>query len=257
MDYFIGDQYVPCPGTENLFTEQIYRMPRVHSCYRPPADPGIVPPPFFKNGYITFGSFNDPRKITRSFLKVWSVLMHLFPDSKILMKYANLDRPMGQKRWRQWFMEDGIAADRLQFEPFSSTAFDYFKSWNNVDIALDPFPYNGGTTTMDALWMGVPVVSMGGRLTVSTTSASLLTEVGLPVAATAEQYIALAAQMVSAIRERPQIRQQLRDTMLTSRLMDEKGLTRTLGTAYREMWRTWCNSQVRHSGSMKGLGEDA
>ena len=113
---------------------------------------------------------------------------------------------------------------------------------NEVDIALDPFPYTGGTTTLETLWMGVPVVSLTGRLAVNQCGACLLATVGLPVANTLEQYIALAALMAKAIPEQPDSRRNLRETLKRSQLMDEVGMTRTLEAAYREMWRRWCQS---------------
>ena len=241
MDYFIGDAHMPCPGTEHLFTEKVYRLPRAVCCYRPPADPGIRPPPYFQNGYITFGCFNDPRKITEDVAKVWSILLHLHRDSKLILKYQYLDREIAQRRLRGWFASYGISSDRLVFEGRSFAA-EYLDRYNDIDIALDPFPYNGGTTTLDTLWMGVPIVSISGRLAVACSGASSLSAVGLPVAKTVEEYIALANQLVNAIPTTPGIRHQIREAMVQSPLMDEIGLVRALEAAYREMWHTWCAS---------------
>jgi predicted O-linked N-acetylglucosamine transferase (SPINDLY family) len=239
MDYFLGDAYMPCPGTDHLFTEQVYRLPRVNGCYRPSCEVETTIPPFFRNGHITFGSFNDPKKIGREVIKVWSVILHLHPSSKLFLKYGNLGHEMVQRRLRGWFQEDGISADRLRFEG-AGTSLQFLHAINEVDIALDPFPYNGGTTTLETLWMGVPVVSITGRLAVNQAGACLLATVGLPVANTLEQYIVLAALMAKAIPEQPDSRRNLRETLKRSQLMDEVGMTRTLEAAYRDMWRHWC-----------------
>jgi predicted O-linked N-acetylglucosamine transferase (SPINDLY family) len=243
MDYFIGDQHLPCPGTEHLFSEKICRLGRIHSCYSPFVDPGIEPPPCLRNGFITFGSFNDPRKIHRDTIKVWSVILHLHPGSKMLLKYWNLETELGSRRIREWFLEDGIGLERLQFEGLSR-GIEYAACWNKIDLHLDSFPYNGGTTTLDAIWMGVPVVSVGGRMTVASCAASILSEVGIPVASTLEQYIAMAALLAKTIPNTPDMRSRLRETVLKSKIMDGVDLVQELEIAYRRMWRTWCAEQL-------------
>lgn len=239
MDYFLGDSQMPCPGTEHLFTETIYRLNHAQYCYRPFGDPGLAGAPCLTNGFITFGCFNKPRKITRELVKIWSVILHLHPDSKLLLKYMDFDRSSVQRRVLAWFTEDGILADRIEFEG-QSGAVEFLASMNRVDIALDTYPYNGGTTTLETLWMGVPVVAMRGRLAVSCCSASFLSALGFPVAGTPEQYIALANQLVEAVPKTPYLRQQIRAAMLKSTLMDEQGMVRALEEALRKMWRKWC-----------------
>ncbi len=239
VDYFIGDQHIPCPGTEHLFSEQIYRLPRVLTCFRPLADPGVTAPPCFSNGFITFGSFNDTRKISRDLVKVWSVILHLHPGSRMLLKSLTMDKEIVQQRFREWFLADGIAADRLRFEG-PGTPFNFLCSVNAVDVALDTVPYAGGTTTLETLWMGVPVVSMAGRLAVSEQASSLLPAVGLPVASTLGQYIALASELTKGIPQQPESRAQLRTRFRQSPLMDERGMTHAIEAAYRDLWRHWC-----------------
>ena len=241
IDYFIGDSHTPAHGTERFFSETVYRLPRP-CAYRPHADVGIAESPFFKNGYITFGSFNNPRKITRETIKLWSAILQLTPSSKIVLKYADLEKPVVQARLRDWLIEDGISEERIQFQG-ESQMLEYLCSWSEVDIALDTFPYNGGTTTMDALWMGVPVVTLAGRTPVACTGASLLSAVGLPVAYTPEQYISIAMFLVQSIPKTPGIRRQVRNAIARSEIMDEVGMARSLETAYREMWIKWCRSR--------------
>jgi protein O-GlcNAc transferase len=249
MDYFLGDAHMPCPGTEHLFTEKIFRLKHTQYCYRPIGnfgDPAPAGSPYFSNGYITFGCFNKPRKITRAVAKVWSLILHLNPDSKLLLKFGGLSLHMVQRRLREWFLEDGISGQRLVFEDSSPPA-EYMNGWNRVDIALDPFPYNGGTTTLDALWMGVPVVSVSGRLAVNCCGASFLSAIGFPLASSFEEYVSLASQLVKAIPITPNMRQRVREAMLRSPLMDELGLLRALQNAYREMWCIWCAAQTEVS----------
>lgn len=246
MDYFVGDAYLPCPGTEHLFTEKVYRLPRPLAAYRPPGDPGLGPPPCLKNGYITFGCFNDPRKITADVAKVWAILLHLNPGAKLILKYQFLEREICQRRIRGWFAEYGISMDRLIFEG-KSKAMEYLGRYNTIDIALDPFPYNGGTTTFDTLWMGVPLVSLCGRLAVACSGASNLSALGLPVAKTIDEYISLANQLARDMPNTPRIRQHIREALIKSPLMDEVGLVRALEDAYRDMWRTWCATQQPQS----------
>ena len=242
MDYFLGDAHMPCPGTDEYFSEKVYRLDRVHCCYRPMADFPLAPSPYFVNGYLTFGSFNGPKKITREMAKIWAVILHLHAGSRLLLKFNNLESKLVQRRLRQWFSDDGIAPDRVSFEGASAVP-EYVKHYSKIDIALDPFPYTGGTTTMDALWMGVPVISLSGRLAVSSCGATLLSAVGLPVAQTPEQYISLAAQFAKAIVASPEIRCRIRDAISKSSLMDQPGLIYALENAYRDMWRTWCVKQ--------------
>jgi predicted O-linked N-acetylglucosamine transferase (SPINDLY family) len=169
------------------------------------------------------------------------VILHLHPGSKLFFKYGNLGYEIVQRRLRGWFQEDGISADRLHFEG-AGTSLEFLHAVNEVDIALDPFPYNGGTTTLETLWMGVPVVTITGRLAVNQAGACILATVGLPVANTMEQYVALAALMAKAVPEQPDSRRKLRETLKRSQLMDEVGMTRTLEAAYRDMWRRWCQT---------------
>ena len=238
MDYFIGDAHMPCPGTEHLFSEKLYRL-RAESCYRPLADVPLAPPPCLERGYVTFGSFNNPRKIARDVVKLWSAILHLAPRSRLLLKYRGLDTEAVQDRYRSWFLEDGIVPERIRFLG-ASLPLDYLRAFGEIDIALDPFPYNGGTTTLDSLWMGVPVVTLAGRLAVQRSGASVLSACGLNdlVAHTPEQYLADTVPRI------PDLRRQVRQALQSSPLMDEIGLVRSVENAYRDMWRAWCRAQV-------------
>jgi predicted O-linked N-acetylglucosamine transferase (SPINDLY family) len=242
MDYFIGDQHIPKPGTEHLFSEKIYRLPRVHSSFRPAGDANIIRPPYFANGYITFGCFNNQRKINQDVVKVWCVIMHLTPGSRMILKCQGLASALNQQPLKEWFSEGGIALDRIHFEDRSANR-EYLEALNRIDIALDPFPYNGGTTSQDALWMGVPLVSLEGRLAVGCAGKNILSTVGLPVATSPEHYVTLACALAQAMPTTPDIRVKVHTAMKNSALLDEPGLMRALEEAYRTMWTTWCATQ--------------
>ncbi|HTS48136.1 MAG TPA: hypothetical protein VMH05_09340, partial [Bryobacteraceae bacterium] len=245
IDYFLGDAETPCPGTEHLFTEQVYRLGRPQGCYRPfRADLAVQPAPCLERGYITFGCFNNPQKISRDAVKLWSAILHLVQQSRLLLKFRGMETTAFQNRYRQWFQEDGIEAGRLLFAGHSP-AETFLAGYGLIDLALDPFPYNGGTTTLDALWMGVPVVTLAGRLAVQRDGASILSAAGLAdfVAHTPEQYLKIALFLAGVIPEKPDLRSELRRALAASPFMDEAGLVRDVENAYRDMWHTWCRKR--------------
>ena len=243
MDYFIGDAQMPCPGTEHLFTEFVYRLPRSLCCYRPTADVPVARAPYFERGYVTFGCFNRPHKINRDVVRLWSAILHLAPRSRMLLKSHGMETESIQQRLREWFSEDGIPRERVQFAG-ASLPMQYLVDYGAIDIALDPFPYNGGSTTIDALWMGVPVVTLAGRLAVQCCGASILTAAGLPdfIAQTPEQYLKIALYLAAVVPKTPDLRQEIRRALAGSPLMDEIGIVRDVEKVYREMWRTWCRA---------------
>jgi predicted O-linked N-acetylglucosamine transferase (SPINDLY family) len=244
MDYFLGDAEMPCPGTEHLFSETVYRLPSCVCCFRPTDSVPVDTAPFLERGYITFGCFNNPQKINREVVKLWSAILHLVPDSRLLLKWHLLEREVVQHRFERWFAEDGIPPGRLRFAGASNTT-DYLKEYGEIDIALDPFPYNGGSTTLDSLFMGVPVVTLAGRLAVQRIGASLLIGAGLPdlVTYSPKQYVTTAVFLAGTVPKIPGSRHNLRKALQSSPLMDEIGLVRSVENAYRDMWRTWCLKQ--------------
>ncbi len=146
-----------------------------------------------------------------------------------------------QNRFRDWFAADGIAPERLQFAGATPPA-EYLAEYGGIDIALDPFPYNGGSTTLDALWMGVPVVTLAGRLAVQCDGKTVLTAAGLAdlVAETPEDYLKIALFLAGTVPKMPDLRANVRHALQSSPLMDEPGLVKNVEDAYRDMWRAWC-----------------
>jgi protein O-GlcNAc transferase len=252
MDYFLGDAQLPCDGIEHLFSETVVRLPVV-CCYRPFADVPVAPAPSRERGYLTFGSFNNPRKITREVVQLWSAILHLAPGSRLLLKYGTLEIEEVQNRFRQWFTEDGISPERITLAG-ASPQVEYLGAFGEIDVALDPFPYNGGSTTLDTLWMGVPVVTLAGRLAVQRAGASILAAIGMQdlIAQTPEQYVNAALFLAESAQKIPDLRQNVRQALRSSPLMDEIGFVRSLEKAYRNMWRAWCRQTENNDPQKSG-----
>jgi predicted O-linked N-acetylglucosamine transferase (SPINDLY family) len=245
IDYYLGDPEMPCPGAEHCFSEAVYRLPRAAACYRPPVDVPVAPSPSLKNGYITFGSFNNPAKIGREVVKVWAEIMRQVPGSRILLKYRTMETEVMRDRYQGWFRKEGIARERVQLVGPSKPT-EYLESYGLIDIALDPFPYQGGSTTLDTLLMGLPMVALAGRLTVQRGTSSILKSMGLAdmVTQSPEQYVKAAVFLTGILGKIPDIRHNIRKAFQASPFMDERGFTRDLEAAYRDMWRIWCRKQA-------------
>jgi predicted O-linked N-acetylglucosamine transferase (SPINDLY family) len=245
MDYYLGDREMPCPGTEHCFSETLYRLPRSTACYRLTVDVPLAPSPCLERGYITFGSFNNPNKIGRDVIRVWAAVLRSVPHSRIVLKFWAMDTEALRDRYLAWFCREGISPDRVQFEGPASTGA-YLAAYGQIDIALDPFPYQGGSTTLDTLLMGVPIVAMAGRLAVQRGASSILKSIGLGdmVTDSPEQYVKAAVFLAGIVGKIPDIRKNVRKAFETSGFRDEPGFTRDLEAAYRDMWRTWCRKQA-------------
>ena len=178
MDYRLTDPYLDPPGQdERFYCEQSVRLPETYWCYRPPIEtPPVNALPALEAGHVSFGCLNNFCKVTPPALAAWSRLLQAVPGSRLLLHaHAGSHRD----RVRGFLAEQGISAERLAFVDFLPTA-EYFGVYQRIDVALDPFPYGGGTTTCDALWMGVPVVSLAGQTAVGRGGVSILSNLGLP-----------------------------------------------------------------------------
>jgi predicted O-linked N-acetylglucosamine transferase (SPINDLY family) len=239
--YRLSDARSDPPGlTEHLHTETLVRLPHSQWCYRPwvPID-HATEPPFRRNGFITFGSFNNMPKLSRTVLKLWFEILARLPDSRLVI----VGVPDGSARERliRDFGDAGIDASRITIVP-RVPLDQYFRWFDAVDIALDTMPYSGGTTTCDTLWMGVPVVTCPGSRSVSRSAASILATVGLPawIASTPEDYVRLAVEFARDGAAIAELRKSLRQRMRESPIMDEPRFVSDVEDAYRQMWRTWC-----------------
>jgi predicted O-linked N-acetylglucosamine transferase (SPINDLY family) len=238
MDYRFTDPGLDPPGeTDHFYTEQSIRL-ETFWCFEPPANsPPIRPLPAEKNGYITFGCLNSFGKVNDTVLEVWREILAAVPNSRLV-----LVPPKGKitNRVREKL---GVAPNRLIGLPYESR-LEYFKNYQRIDLALDPFPYTGGITTLDGLWMGVPVVTLPGTTVVSRGSLSILSKVGLTELVTKNKadYVALAVALAQDTSRLRTLRAGLRERLEHSVLMDAKRFARQVESAYRTIWRKWCES---------------
>jgi predicted O-linked N-acetylglucosamine transferase (SPINDLY family) len=255
IDYRLTDQRASPQDAESgsqtgADTESLYRLPGLFCCYRPPhgardLEPAAAPD---ADG-VTLGSFNNAAKISDSVVRLWSRLMLAQPSLKLLLKDASYADPVARNRMIARFAAHGVEQARLTLLARVPSDAGHLGLYSRVDIALDTFPYCGVTTTCEALWMGVPVVSLAGQSFVSRMGLTLLSAVGHPewVATTETDYIGHALALAADPAQRAALRRGLRAQMQASPLMDEVGFTRELETAYRAMWRIWCSYRSRSS----------
>ena len=240
IDYCLTDSHIT-PPCETPFPshERPIRLHDAWCCYQPfdqRAEAGDLPA--WRNGFPTFGSLNKLSKIHDGVLRCWSRLLLAAEGSRLLMH-----APEGQSRdrIRGIFAESGVRGDRLAFFNYAPQA-EYVRLFRRMDLALDPFPCNGMTTTCDALWMGVPVVTLSGTTPVSRAGRSLLTTVGLTefIAESEADYVRCAAECVGDLPRLAALRDTLRERMKASPLMDAPRFARNVEAAFRRVWREWC-----------------
>ncbi len=244
MDYRITDAVADEPGaTEQWHVERLLRLPKGFLCYRPPPEaPGVSPAPVSVSGHVTFGSFNNLAKVTSEVVSVWSSVLLSVPDSKLVIKGAALADRATRIRFQELFSTHGITGDRLAMVPRSDDITQHLQFYSHVDIALDPFPYNGTTTTCEALWMGVPVVALAGKTHSGRVGASILKQMGLDdcVGMDRESYVRIAVDLAGDPNRVSGLRRVLRNRMKTSSLCDADDFIRRLEDVYRGVWRDWC-----------------
>ena len=230
------------PHADERYSERSLRLPDTFWCYDPlTTGLDVNALPALANGYITFGCLNNPCKVTQWTLRLWSAVLRAIPDARfILMAAPGEPRTTLQAR----FAERGVDPARVSFVPFQLHG-DYLRTYWQMDMALDTFPYNGHTTSLDSFWMGVPVVTRTGRSAVSRGGLSLLANLQmLELAAdNDEDYVRIAVRLASDLPKLAALRAQLRGRMERSPLMDSVRFTRNLEQAYRQMWGEWCAQQ--------------
>jgi predicted O-linked N-acetylglucosamine transferase (SPINDLY family) len=242
MDYRISDAVSDPPGmTDDHYVEKLVRLQTVGWCYRPPeASPEVAERP--ASAAVTFGSFNKFPKLSPSTMKAWGQIVSATPGSRLVVKAKSLCDEVTREIARQMFAESGVPRDRLTLSGWEGNLAEHLRMYHDIDVALDPFPYNGTTTTCEALWMGVPVIALSGRTHVSRVGRSLLTAVGLDslVADAHDDYVAIAVGLAGDEARRRELRRTMRERMQTSPLMDSARFTADLEAAYRQIWRQWC-----------------
>lgn len=238
IDWFVGDPNVCPPGDEAHFTEKIWRLPETYLCFTPPvADVPVAPPPALKNGHITFGCFNHIGKLNDAVVALWSRILTQIPDARLMLKAQQLGDVAMIKQTRARFAAHGVA-DRLLLEGPSSRT-DYFTAYGRIDIALDPFPYPGGTTSVEALWMGVPVLTLRGNRFLSRAGENIMKNLGLPewIAENESGYLTKAAAFAADLPALATLRSGLRERALASPMFDAPRFARFIEEALWGMWR--------------------
>jgi predicted O-linked N-acetylglucosamine transferase (SPINDLY family) len=240
IDYRLTDPYLDPPGQdEQIYTEQSVRLPETYWCYQPAIEtPPVNALPALDVGHVSFGSLNNFCKVTPATLAAWGRLLQAVPQSRLLLHARSGSH---RDRVRKFLAEQGVSPERLEFIDFQPMA-EYFAAYQQIDVALDPFPYGGGTTTCDALWTGVPVVSLAGETAVGRGGLSILSNIGLPglAARDPDEYVRIAAELALDLPRLTELRATLRQRMQSSPLMDAARFARGVEAAYREMWRRWC-----------------
>ncbi|MDA1014942.1 MAG: tetratricopeptide repeat protein [Planctomycetota bacterium] len=246
FDYLIADRFHVPPECDSSYPERILRLPDGYVCYEAPAYAADVSTlPAIDNGYVTFGSFNKPSKLNDDVLVLWADILSRIPDSRLLLKFRGMTDRQVTLRIRGVFVDRGIDAERLQFVDATPNP-EHLAWYRNVDIGLDPFPYSGGLTTCEAMWMGVPVVTLGGETFASRHSLSHLSNVGLDsaIASTPADYVERASSLCEDLARLAVVRRGLRQEMSGSPLCDGKRFAESFEQACRQIWSDWCRNRA-------------
>ena len=248
MDYRITDAFAdPVGDSDRFHTEKLIRLPECFSCFEAPREsPQVGALPALTAGHITFGSFNNPLKFTPDVIEQWSHILKRVPNSRLVLKYQGLDSAFMSTLLREKFGAHGIATQRLDILGKDVSQLEHMNRYNQIDIGLDPFPYNGTTTTCDALWMGVPVVVLAGNTHVSRVGVSQMQNIGLPqlIARDANDYVQIATTLAGDLEKVAALRGGLRARMSKSPLTNVARFTRNVEAAYEVMWRNHVNTPV-------------
>ncbi len=245
VDYLITDALESPPGSEPFYVEELLRLPDGYIVYEPPHyAPDVGPLPALANGHVTFACFNNSLKLNPPLLGLWARIMNAVPNSRLLLKFRPLRDEEAKRRFRRVFEEVGGDPSRVDFEGHSPHS-ELMATYNRVDIALDCHPYSGGLTTVEALWMGVPVVTMPGPTFAGRHSATHLNNAGLAdwIADGPDAYVARAVAAASDLPALAELRGRLRPQMAASPLCDGPRFARNLEAALRGVWQRWCDQR--------------
>lgn len=244
VDWRITDAVADPEGeADALHTERLLRLPRVFLAYQPDVDtPAPERPPADADRPFTFASFNNLAKTTPELIALWARILHAVPESRLMLKAIGLRDPAARDHLLQAFARCGVGPERLLLLPSQDSHAEHLARYRDADLCLDTWPYNGTTTTCEAMWMGVPVLTLAGATHCSRVGASLLASLGLEhlVASSPEEYVATAISLAGDGAALRGLGEGLRERMRASPLMDGTGLAAALEAAYREMWRDWC-----------------
>lgn len=247
MDYRISDAVADPEGASDSWNvEKLVRLPGGFLCYRPPAEaPQPDEAPVLRSGRVTFGSFGNLAKLTPAMVELWARLLRSVPNSNLMIKSFGLASEPVRRELVERFVAHGIASERLELVEPKKDLAGHLAQYGRVDVGLDLFPYNGAATTCEALWMGVPVITLSGGAHVSRVGASLLTSAGLPelIATSPEDYLQKAAALARDTGRLSALRGSMRERLRGTALLDAPRAARALENAYREMWERWVENQ--------------
>jgi predicted O-linked N-acetylglucosamine transferase (SPINDLY family) len=239
VDWFITDPWSSPPGQEAWFSEKLHRLPHTRFCYEPYAFvPEVNALPAKERGHLTFGSLNNLAKLNPAVLLLWARVLGEVPGAHLVIQGQALDDEPNRRRFAALAAECGLPMERLELRGFT-TLEEATRAYHGIDIALDPFPFSGGMTSFEALWMGVPVVTLEQPLVHGRQSLSMLHNLGLPelVARDADDYVAIARRLAEDTRRLAELRSGLRPRFAASPLMDYAAFAQHLDAAYRHFWR--------------------
>lgn len=242
IDYVLANRWLIAEDERSQWVETPWNLPHAHLClYMDDGMPAVTTPPVTETGVFTFGSYNSMAKYSAGTLEVWGAILRAVPNSRLLMRNT-ADNLGPSTQIIEQMVAHGVAAERIQFEPVITDYYQHLDGYRRLDLALDPFPYNGGTTTVEALYMGVPVLTVHGDRYAAHMTESIVRAAGLDawVAATPEDYVRLAVEAAAAPTALAALRAELRPRVLASSLFDGPAFARDLEDAFRGMWRAWC-----------------
>ena len=243
MDYiFTTPNYVP-PETAPRLSEEIYYLPRVPTTFRPPANPPkLEGQPFERNGHVTFGCFNNAIKVGKTAIDTWSKILCAAPDTKLFLKAHAYRGEQAVETSKAAFAARGVDPDRIICEGPSEHA-EYLTRYDAIDLALDPFPYNGGTTTLEALYLGIPLLALEGEAWVSRNGSAILKAMGEEdlIASSTDDYIAKAVDLARNPEKLKALRgERIHEHFVATGITDPIAQTRDVENAYRDIWGRWC-----------------
>ncbi|MHB8346889.1 MAG: tetratricopeptide repeat protein [Acidiferrobacterales bacterium] len=249
IDYRFSDEIADPPADQQFYTEKLVYLDTGFSCYSPPEhSPEVSPLPSSRAGYVTFASMGNLFKINDNVLDLWCQILHANPASRMRL-FRHVLKGSAKEELRQAFAKRGIGYDRIDLwneiprkYAHLQTGLQHLGFYEEIDITLDTFPWNGHTISCESLWMGVPVVTLSGTRHAGRIGASILNAVGLPwlVASNSDDYVNLATRLANDAAELARLRGSLRERMRTSPLCDGRKFARAVENAYRDMWRNWC-----------------
>jgi protein O-GlcNAc transferase len=236
IDYRLTDSWMDSPGDDKFYVEQSMRLPDCWVCFDPLSEEPVAPRR--AGGPVTFASLNNPCKLNEPTIDLWGRVLAATGDSRLIVQsFAQSQR----EKILAWLARSGIAPNRVEFVG-RMTRRDYLRSFDRIDIALDPLPYNGITTTLDGLWMGTPTVTLAGKTASGRAGLGILSTLGMPelAAHTPEQFVQIAADLAGDSIRLAELRATLRSGLAQSALMDSNRFARNVEEAYRGIWRKWC-----------------